>query len=71
VVGPPLAAAPIAFWDNGETTVDLMGSRRIGSEEYGVEKGVVLAKMNKRRLLKIIWSVLIVVISCVVAYSPP
>jgi hypothetical protein len=46
----------------------------MASEEYGVdgvEKGVVLTKKNKRSFLKTISSVFIVVISCVVAYSPP
>jgi hypothetical protein len=52
VVGPLLATAAIVFWDSGETTVELRGRRQMAREEYGVEKGVVLAKKNKRRLLK-------------------
>jgi hypothetical protein len=71
VVSPPFAAAPIAFWDNGETTVELRGSRPMASEECSLETSVVLAKQNKIRLLKNILNVFIVVIPSFVAYSSP
>jgi hypothetical protein len=70
VVGPPLAAAPIVFWYNRETTDELQSSWPIIGEECGLEKSVVLARKNRRRLLKNISSVSLVMISCVM-YSPP
>jgi hypothetical protein len=71
VVSPLLAATPVVFWDNGKSMVELTGSRPMANEERGLEKRVVLAEKNKRRLLETISSVFIVIISCVVAYLPP
>jgi hypothetical protein len=52
---------------------ELTSSWSIAREGKSVvwRKVVLLAKENKRRLLKTISSVFLVMISCVIAYSPP
>jgi hypothetical protein len=70
-VSPPLATASMVFWDNRETTIKLVGSQPMASEECRLKKGVVLIKKNESRWFKIISSICISVISCVIACLPP